>query len=467
MSTLQHKRIITLIVSSVLFMDALDATIINTAIPSMAKSLLVNPLDLKIALISYLITLAIFIPTSGWLADKYGIKKIFILALTLFTLSSLWCGYASSLTELVISRCFQGAGGSLMLPLGRLLLLRTFPRHEFINVMNQVIIVLSLGLMLGPFVGGFITDHLSWHWIFWINLPIGICAIMASLKWLKDDSTKLVKPFDLIGFILFSGGLATLTYSLSDLSESMLPSFSAYFFLGSAITLLISFFVYSRHKESIINLQLLQIRTFKISILGNLFARLGFGGIPFLLPLFLQINLHFTAEQSGLLIAPIALGVLIIKYFSTRLLRLLGYKKLLLTNTFLVGISIWMFMLITTHTSVILIVLLTFIFGSLISLQYSGMNSLAYSDIGPENHSAAVTIISTTQQLAQGLGVACAAFILRYYSLSYSTKILTFTTHEFHFTFLTMGFITMLSTVIFIRLHQKDGYQMLAKTPEI
>jgi len=444
-------------------MDALDTTIINTAIPAMSKSLNVNPVDLKIALISYLLTLAIFIPTSGWVADRFGVKKIFIVALMTFTVSSLWCGFAHSLRELVVARCFQGLGGSFMLPLGRLLLLRTFPRHEFIEAMNQVIIVLSLGLMLGPFVGGFITDHLSWHWIFWINIPIGIIAITAASIWLKKEAVSSVRSFDLLGFLLFGGGLSALTFALSDISESTDSPYKAMYILCIALLMLISFYFYSHNrKHSIIKTELFKIRTFRISILGNLFARLGFGGIPFLFPLLLQIVLHYKAEVSGLLVAPIALGVLIIKYVSTKLLRFLGYKRLLMINTVMVGIALWMFLLIDYNTSVISIVFLTFIFGCLISLQYSGMNSLAYADLSPSDHSSAVSIISTMQQLSQGLGVATAALLLRIYSYK-SVPALSLNPNVFHYTFITMGFLTIFSTLIFIWLKPNDGYQMLAQ----
>ena len=197
------KQITPFIVSFALFMEAVDTTIINTAIPAMSRSLNVHPVDLKIALISYLLSLAVFIPISGWVADKFGIKKVFLLAITFFTLCSVWCGFAHTLPELVIARTLQGIGGSFMLPVGRLILVRTFPRHEFVNVMSRVIMVAALGMMLGPLLGGFITEYVSWHWIFWVNIPVGLFAVLSGLVWLEHVPSKKMPKLDKMGFLLF------------------------------------------------------------------------------------------------------------------------------------------------------------------------------------------------------------------------------------------------------------------------
>jgi len=462
---MNSQKTITFIVSLALFMDALDATIINTAIPAMAHSLSVNPVDLKVALISYLLSLAIFIPISGWVADKFGTKRVFITALGLFTLSSFWCGNAHSLMELVIARSAQGLGGSLMLPLGRLIILRTFPRHEYIEAMNAVIMVVSLGIMLGPLAGGIITDHLSWQWIFWVNIPVGLLTIIMAIRWLKDEAPKKIQSLDVLGFILFGGGLATLIFSLSHLSESTADPSMTFSMLGLSIFMLITYCLHSSKKHyPIINRKLLRIRTFQVSVTSNLLSRLGFGGIPFLLPLLFQVGLGFTAQLSGLLLTPIALGILLIKFksLSTRVLRLLGHKRLLLINTFFITLSLLSFEIINAQTSVYLIALLTFIFGFFISLQYSGMNSLAYAEIQSEDLSAAASIMSITQQLSQSLGVATSALLLRYYSPD-STQHFLLIPPVFHQTFIALALMTALSTIIFLRLKTGDGRQMLTK----
>ena len=461
-----EQRIIAFIVSLALFMDALDTTIINTAIPAMAHTLHVNPVDLKIALLSYLLSLAIFIPVSGWIADKYGIKRVFVAALSIFTVSSFWCGYAHTLLDLVVSRSLQGVGGALMLPLSRLIILRTFRRHELVQAMNAVVIVISLGLMLGPLAGGLITDHFSWPWIFWVNIPFGILAIFAALRYLKETLPQKVPPFDVVGFILFGGGLSILIFSLSNLSELNADIKKILLMMGLAVGMIICYFFYSYRKVyPIIKTELLRIRTFQISILGNLCSRLGFGAVPFLLPLLFQITLNFSAQLAGALLVPIALGILFVKYISFYLLQKFGYKRILFINTLFIGFSLWSFYEIHAHISLLTIGILTFIFGILISMQFSAMNSLAYADIVPEDLSAASSIVSTVQQLSQSFGVALGALLLRLFSV-HGVHGFLLTSAVFQKTFFTMGMITFLSAIVFIRLRAMDGCHLLKEAPE-
>lgn len=456
------KHIIAMIISIAGFMEALDTTILNTAIPAMSRSLGVNPVDLKIALISYLIALAIFIPISGWLSDKFGLKRVYLFAVATFTLSSLWCGFADSLRMLVIGRSLQGLGGALMLPLGRLIILRIYPRHEVVDAMNHVIMIVSIGLMVGPLAGGFITDHFSWHWIFWVNIPVGILALILVTIFMPNFSPKHVRPFDKIGFVLFGGGLATLTFALSYFSESSTDQSTALWLLCISILTLMNYVLYSRRQpHPILNTKLFKIRTFKISSIGNIISRMGFGGVPFLLPLMLQIGLGYSASLAGLLLAPIALGVMIVKLISLKILRWIGYKRLLIMNTLFVGLIIWTFQIINADTSPYIIALLTFVFGLLISMQFSGMNSLAYADTDSEDLSAATSIISTTQQLSQSFGVAVAALLLRFFSVGQ----FILTPVVFHHTFLAMGLLTMVTVIIFFKLKPHDGHQML-KAPD-
>jgi len=456
-----EKTIVAMVVSLALFMDALDTTIINTAIPAMARSLSVNPVDLKIALISYLVSLAIFIPTSGWVADKFGVKQAFIFALGIFTLSSVACGFSENITQLVIARSCQGLGGALMLPLGRLIILRTFSRHEVVGAMNHVIMIVSIGLMLGPFAGGVITDHFSWHWIFWVNIPVGLLAMIVASRVVKDMTPKRPRPFDVLGFLMFGGSLAVLTFSLSDLSQTNANQEKILFVMCVAIVILICYFFRARHqKHPLINTKLFDIRTFKISIVGNLICRLSFGGIPFLLPLLLQIGLGYSAQLSGTLLVPIALGIFSVKYFSINLLRMIGYKKLLVINTLFIGLAVWMFRLIGPTTPLSVIALMTYVYGMLITLQFSGCNSLAYADLPDDELSSATGLISTVQQLAQSFGVAVSALLLGYFSL-HTDEHFALVPTTFHNVFFALGIFTFLSAVIFIRLKPNDGHQML------
>jgi EmrB/QacA subfamily drug resistance transporter len=461
LSSFSHKQIIALVISFAMFMEAVDTTIINTAIPVMSKALQVNPIDMKIALISYLLSLSIFIPISGWLADKFGIKRIFIAALGIFTLSSLWCGFSHNLFELVLSRLLQGLGGSLMMPVGRLILLRIFERHEVITTMNRVIMIAALGLMLGPVLGGFITHYFTWRWIFWVNVPMGIFTMVMAWQWIEDVKPQIVPPLDILGFILFGTSLAAFTFGLSAFSETAVRDIYSVIIMITAVLLMILYFFRSRKQpHPIVNPALFQARTFRISVVGNLISRLGFGGIPFLLPLLLQVALGYSPQLSGLLLAPTAIGVLLIKFYTLRLLRLLGYKRLLILNTLFVALSMLSFTLVNTHTSVYFIACLTFMYGFLMSLQYSAMNSLAYSDISQNNLSSATSIMSTLQQLAQSFGVAIGALLVRIFSTG-TTEKFQLTTGVFHSTFISLGIITLFSTFIFMRLNIHDGHQMI------
>jgi EmrB/QacA subfamily drug resistance transporter len=456
-------KMILFVVSLAMFMESLDATIINTAIPVMSLSLHVNPIDLKIALISYLLSLAILIPISGWLADKYGSKRVFMIALGIFTLSSLWCGFSHKLWELVIARTLQGVGGALMMPVGRLILFRTFERRQVMTMTNRVVMLASLGLMLGPVLGGVITHYYSWRWIFWVNIPVGLLAMLMTHFFMAEAPPQAVAPLDKWGFILFGMSLAAFTFGLSAFSESALRPSWALLIVLAAVFLLIIYVWHSRHRSNaIVKPELFRFRTFQVSTISNLITRVGFGGLPFLLPILLQVGLGYSILTSGFLLAPIALGVLLIKPLSVGLLRFFGYKKLLILNTVLVALSLMAFTQINHHSSVYVIALLTFFFGFLISMQYSAMNSLAYAEILPNQLSAVTSIMGTLVQLAQSFGVAISALFIHYFSAG-SGKTFLLTPTVFHQAFSAMGVLTLLSTFIFMRLHPEDGRQMVDK----
>lgn len=451
---------VTFIVSLTLFMENLDITIINTAIPVMSHSLQVNPIDLKIALISYLVSLAIFIPISGWTGDKFGVKRVFIVALFIFIMSSLWCGYARNLTELILARTLQGIGGALMMPLGRLILFRHFPRHEIITIMSYVAMIGALGILLGPVLGGIITYYFSWGWIFWMNVPVGLLAIFMAQCWITEISPQPVPPLDKIGFILFGVSLASFTFGLSAFSENTLPFSVVLLTLAGGIFLLIIYIGYSYNRpHPIINTKLFQSRSFNISMIGNLISRLGFAGVPFLLPLLLQIGIGYSSKKTGFLLAPWAVGIFLVRPFSLALLRIFGYRKLLVLNTLVLGLSIWSFILITSHSSIYFICVLTCLFGLLTSIQYSSMNSLAYADVTTDQLSSATSIISIAQQLTQSFGIAISALLIHWFSLDSSLHFLLTATVFYHTLFI-MGILTLFSSIVFMCLKSEDGYQM-------
>lgn len=453
------KNIILLIVALAMFMEAVDTTILNTAIPAMAKSLNTDPINLKLALISYLLSLTIFIPISGWIADKFGVKKTFLYGMSLFTISSIACGLTHNLIELIIARSFQGLGGALNLPIGRLIIARIYERHELINKMSAVVIIAAIGMMLGPLLGGVITEQLSWRWIFWVNIPIGMVSIALTYYFLPIMPPRSTPPLDKLGFILFGSGLSALTFGLSTMSESHLSLVYSLSTIGIAVLLLLFYTAHSYNREHpIVRIALLHIRTFRISTAGNLFARFTFGGLPFLLPLLLQIGLGFSPQLSGLLVAPTALGVLLVKPFSFPILRFFGYRNVLVFNTCLIALSLCSFAIITAATSVYVIAFLTLSHGFLISLQFSAMNSLAYANIDQDDISSATSILSTIQQLSQSLGIAIGALLLRYFA-GFDDKVLT--PPLFHRTFLALGLFALCSATIFVFLEKEDGHELI------
>lgn len=459
---LHIKTMTKLIISIALFMDVLDSNILNTAIPVMSKIFHVNSIDMKIALISYLLSLAIFIPSSGWAADKYGAKNIFISAIGLFTLSSFLCGISHSLPALVMARCLQGVGGAFMISLGRLIIAQTFTRYELVQATNTIVVVISVAVMIGPFVGGVIVDHLSWQWIFWLNIPIGLIVIVMASRYLKETVEKNPHPFDLLGFILFGGGLSLLCFSLSEMSVPSIDVSLVVKLMVIALCMLIAYFFHARRiPHPVIRTNLLKIRTFRVSVLGNLCARLGFGGMPFLLPLMQQLGFGFSAQLSGILLLPIAFGIVFSKMLAMPILKRTGYRRFLLANTFLTGLFIWCFQLITATTPLYLIACMTFMLGVITSFQFTGMNSLGYAELEPKDLTASTSITSTTQMLAQSFGVAIGAILLRFYAEKIGHS-MTLSTVIFHHTFFILGIITFLSSGIFMTLKKQDGEQMFS-----
>lgn len=445
------KHSLRIVASLAIFMEMLDSTILNTAIPSMSNSLHVSPINLKISLISYLLMLAIFIPISGWMADKWGAKKIFITAISIFTTSSFICGLSRSLPELIIMRCFQGLGGAFMVPTARLLMVRSVARNEIVKIMSKIMMLASLGVMLGPLLGGFITEYFSWPWIFFINIPFGIIAIFFISIGLEETQLVKVPKFDIIGFLLFGFGLAFFIFGLSASSENDLRFIYVILSISVALVLLSLYFFHAKQKKhSVIDIHLFESLSFKISVLGNLLTRIGFGGMPFLLPLLFQIGFHYSPTDSGLLLMPMALGVMVSKSFVAVLLKKLGYRNYLIINTIFVGVGVMSFSLLTIKTPWEIIALQTFILGIIFSQQYSGMNSLAYQELTQQQLSNATSLMGTLQQFSQSLGVGIAALLVHMGLFFTHTTLMT--SEIFKVVFIILGLTTLASGVIFFRL---------------
>ncbi|ERK16987.1 Permeases of the major facilitator superfamily [Pantoea sp. AS-PWVM4] len=438
------------------FMQSLDATILNTALPAIATSLQRSPLAMQSAVISYTLTVAMLIPVSGWLADRFGTRKIFILAVTLFTLGSLACALSGSLSLLVISRVVQGIGGAMMMPVARLALLRAYPRSELLPVLNFVTMPGLVGPILGPMLGGLLVTYASWHWIFLINIPIGLLGIFYARKYMPDFTTPK-RRFDFGGFVLFGVGLVLISIGIELFGERIVSPWQATVVLFTGVLLLLLYIVHARrHPAPLISLPMFKTRTFSIGIIGNIASRLGTGCIPFLMPLMLQVGFGYPAIIAGCMMGPTAIGSLLAKSTVTQVLRRFGYRHTLVGISVIIGILIASFSLQTPGGSVLLLLLALFVLGMAMSTQFTAMNTITLADLNDENASGGNSVLAVTQQLSISFGVAVSAAVLRFYQEFDGT-----TVQHFHATFLTMGVITVLAAFTFMLLRNGDGRHLI------
>jgi MFS family permease len=431
----QTRRLMPWLVATALFMENLDATIVNTAVPTMAASLAVTPLSLKGVLTSYTLCLAVFIPVSGWMADRFGTQRVFMWAVCLFTLGSLACGLALNSPMLVAARVIQGIGGAMMTPVGRLTMVRTFPRSEMITAMNFVIIPALIGPLLGPFLGGLIVHWLPWRTIFFVNLPIGLLGLWFIRRHMPDYRDEAVAPLDRRGFVLFGSGIALLSYVLEVFGEHRLPLATVLALLAVSLALLGTYVWHgSRIPNPVMQLGLFRIRTFNVAVLGGIITRLGVGGMPFLLPLLYQVGLGHPAWKAGLLTMPV-------------------------------------FALIGPGTPVWAILLLSFTQGLFSALQFTAMNSLVYADIDNRQTSMANSIGSTAQMMSLSFGVASASLVTAWFIGDTPQSDTAGFLSALHHAFLALGGVTVLSSLMFWRLKPGDGnnvsnHQAKPETPE-
>jgi EmrB/QacA subfamily drug resistance transporter len=452
------KRILPWLVAVAFFMQALDTTILNTAVPAIAKALAIAPLSMKAVLSSYTLSLAVFIPISGWMADRFGTRHVFAWAIGTFTLGSLLCGISNNIHLLVACRVLQGFGGAMMVPVGRLTLVRTFPKSELIRAMSFVAIPGLIGPMLGPVAGGFIVGYFHWRMIFFINLPVGLLGLYFVYRHLPDYRQENPPPLDLVGLILFGLGIGLLAYVLEVFGEHTLGDGTLLALLAvSAICLVAYGMRAGRIKFPLLRLTLFGIRTFRASVSGSFFTRLGIGGIPFLFPLLYQVGLGFTPIQSGLLIMPQAAAALSLKFVLRKILQQFGYRRVLIFNTLMLGVMTLSFATIGAGTPVWLIVTQVFIFGMFTSLQYSSMNTLVYADVTEEETSGASAITSTVQQMSISFGIAIGSLLTAFFIPDRFHMSAPQMIHGIHLTFLILGGWTMVSSYIFLGLKKNDG----------
>lgn len=452
------KKFLPWLVAVAFFMESLDTTILNTAVPVIAGALKVVPLSMKAVLSSYTLSLAVFIPISSWMADRFGTRKVFSGAIALFTLGSFLCGVSNSILVLVLCRILQGCGGAMMVPVGRLTLVRTFAKSELIRAMSFVGIPALIGPMLGPLAGGLIVSFLHWRMIFFVNIPIGLLGLYFIYKQLPDyRATQRVK-LDLSGLVLFGSGIALFSYVLEVFGEHRLNGREIAGLLLVSLLLMLSYAIHAlKLREPLLNLGLLKIRTLRISVIGNFITRLGVGGMPFLLPLLYQIGLGYTPVQSGMLIMPQSIAAMSFKMAMPKLLARFGFRRVLLVNTILLGVVMAVFSLDSPETVPFVIVLQACAFGFLSSLQYTSMNTLAYADVEDRQTSMASTIVSTVQQMSLSFGVAMASLVAAYFVPDRYHSSSAELTSGIHHAFIFLGILTSLSAFGFYELKESDG----------
>lgn len=410
---MSSSRLIPLIIASALFMENMDSTVIATSLPAIARDLGTDPIVLKLAFTTYLLSLTVFIPISGWMADRYGSRQVFRAAIAVFTIGSLACGFATSLGGLVAARGLQGIGGAMMVPVGRIILLRTVPKSELVDALAWLTIPALMGPLVGPPVGGFITDTFGWRWVFWMNLPFGILALVLATVLMPDSTVDTVPRLDTKGFILSGLGLSAFIFGLTVMGRDLLPGWTPTLLVIIGVVLVGLYVRHARRtKHPILDLSLLRIETFRAGVVGGSLFRIGVGAVPFLLPLMFQLAYGMSAFQSGMITFVAAAGAISMKLGAARMIRRFGFRRLLLVNGLLASASISVMGLLSSSTPYLIALGLLFAGGFLRSLQFTALNAMSYSDVDHQQASYATSLYTVVQQLSLSMGVVLAAFVL-------------------------------------------------------
>ena len=450
-SKLQPKfYLLVFLVSIGFFMQGLDTTIINTALPAMAESLQENPLKMHGIVISYVLAVAACIPLSGWLADRFGVRNIFFAAIVIFTAASLGCALSNDFNLLIVFRVIQGIGGALLVPVGRLAMLKIIPREQFLSAMSLMSLAGLLGPLMGPILGGWLVEYASWHWIFLINLPIGILGTFVTFKAMPNVAEASVKSFDFSGFILLAIAMVGMALGIENIASNEI---SRNLSLGLLFAGIISALVYAyhahTHKNALFRSRLFKNKIYTIGVLGNFFARFGGNAVPFILPLMLQVAFKMEPFMTGVMMTPIVLGSLFSKPIIRPILQRTGYRPFLLVNTLLIGTCIASFALHTADTPTWLGVVHFFIFGVLNSLQFVTMNTLTLKDLPQQDASSGNSFLSMIMMLSMSIGIALAGTLLNTFTGYFSEAHIT---QAFHYTLICLGAINIITALIFFQI---------------
>jgi EmrB/QacA subfamily drug resistance transporter len=455
------QRMLLWLVAIGFFMEILDATIVNTALPEMALDLNASPLSMHSVVIAYSLTLAVFIPVSGWLADRFGIRKVFMAAIIIFTMGSILCALSNSLNSLIAFRVVQGIGGSMLLPIGRLAIIRAFPGDKFVGALSFVAMPALIAPLIGPVLGGWLVEYASWHWIFLINIPIGIVGLIATYKAMPEDELNEPSRFDFKGFFLLAGFMVSTSVSLDGLADQVIPNGVVLLLLVFGFACLATYFLHiSKISNSFFSLKLFKIRSYTVGILGNLFSRIGSSSMPFLIPLYLQLSLKLSPFEAGLYMLPVAIAGILAKRFVESLLLGLGYRHFLMLNTFLVGLSMAMIGFMNVITPTWLRVILLFFFGIVNSMQFTAMNTVTLKDLDRKSSTGGNTLFSMVQMLAMSFAVASAGTILSAFNSYFGPQD---TSDAFRYTFICMAIMTCISMFLFAQIPAKANETEPAK----
>jgi EmrB/QacA subfamily drug resistance transporter len=448
------RLLIPLIVAFAFLMEQLDSTIVTTAIPDMARSLGVAPLQMNLAITAYILSLAVFIPVSGWIADRFGARRVFAAALIIFTIASALCGQSDSLAELVAMRALQGFGGAMMTPVGRLVLLRAFPRNQLVRAMTYMTIPAVIGPTMGPILGGFLTTYANWRWVFYVNVPIGVVGVLLALRFVEDIRVESPPRFDIPGFLLCGVGLGLLQFGLENVGHAIVPRAVVLGLTGLGVASLLLYIPHARNRvDAALDLSLFTIRSFRISTMAGGISRIGVNAVPFMLPLLFQIGFGLSPVASGSLTFVSSLGTLLIRPISAWMLRMLGFRGLLFGNGLVCAGLTALFALVEPSTPHWVVVPLVLIFGIGRSTQFMTSNTLTYADTPSHKLSRATSLGGVIQQLTISFGVSIAAALL---SLIAGPGNLP-SVSDFHHAFLLVAMITLVSAPGFLWLTSEDG----------
>jgi len=456
---MNKERLIPLIVATALFMENMDSTVIATSLPAIAADIGTSPLTLKLAITSYLLSLAVFIPASGWTADRFGARMVFSLAIAVFMVGSIGCALSSSVTDLVIARILQGLGGAMMTPVGRLVLLRTIDKSALVNAMAWVTVPALVGPVIGPPLGGFITTYFSWHWIFLINIPIGLLGIFMALRYIDPIRSLSPERFDLYGLVLAGIGLAGIAFGLSVAGLNLLPWTVVIALVGIGTISMTLYVIHARRTASpVLDFGLLRLPTMRASIIGGFLFRLGIGALPFLLPLLMQVGFGLSPVKSGLVTFASAVGAMGMKTLAARIIKTFGFRNIMVINAAVSSIFLAACALFTEATPLLLIMIILVVGGFFRSLQFTAINTVAYAEVEPAQMSRATTLVSVNQQLALSAGVAVGAFSVETTMLVRHVSVLS--AADFAPGFIVVAIISTISAYFFYQMPADAGHQI-------